>query len=165
MSAWLNRNLDKKVGVIWIDAHADLHSVYTTPPDNINGMPLGCITKSDNIDNQITPINQEIATYWNKLKNLSTQSLIFENLFFLGLRSFEKPEQYLINKNNVFNLSAKQHQEIGIDQGIDLIINKISQLDSVYISFDINSLDKSLVPATGTPVSNGYQVDQINQKY
>ena len=31
---------DKKLGVIWIDAHGDLHSPYTTPSGNIHGMPL-----------------------------------------------------------------------------------------------------------------------------
>ncbi|HKC69716.1 MAG TPA: arginase family protein, partial [Bacteroidia bacterium] len=34
---------DKKVGVIWIDAHADIHSPYTTPSGNMHGMPIACL--------------------------------------------------------------------------------------------------------------------------
>src|SRR5262245_57550323 len=30
----------QKLGVIWIDAHADLHSPFTTPTGNVHGMPL-----------------------------------------------------------------------------------------------------------------------------
>ena len=29
-----------KLGVIWIDAHSDLHTPYTTPTGNMHGMPL-----------------------------------------------------------------------------------------------------------------------------
>jgi arginase len=31
---------DERLGVIWIDAHADIHSPYTTPSGNLHGMPL-----------------------------------------------------------------------------------------------------------------------------
>ena len=38
----------KRVGVIWIDAHADLHTPYTTPSGNMHGMPLACVLGEDN---------------------------------------------------------------------------------------------------------------------
>jgi arginase len=31
-----------RLGVVWIDAHADLHSPWTTPSGNVHGMPLAC---------------------------------------------------------------------------------------------------------------------------
>jgi len=31
---------DKRLGVVWIDAHGDIHSPYTTPSGNMHGMPL-----------------------------------------------------------------------------------------------------------------------------
>src|SRR5690606_17550962 len=43
---------NKRLGVIWIDAHADLHSPYTTPSGNMHGMPLSCVLGEDNKDKQ-----------------------------------------------------------------------------------------------------------------
>ncbi|NDB70078.1 MAG: arginase [Methylocystaceae bacterium] len=43
---------EKRLGVIWIDAHADLHSPYTTPSGNMHGMPLCCVLGEDNRERQ-----------------------------------------------------------------------------------------------------------------
>src|SRR4051812_11569712 len=42
-----------KLGVIWIDAHADLHTPYTTPSGNMHGMPLASAIAEDNSDMQV----------------------------------------------------------------------------------------------------------------
>src|SRR4051812_14288337 len=42
-----------RVGVIWIDAHADLHTPYTTPSGNVHGMSLAVSINQDNIDNGV----------------------------------------------------------------------------------------------------------------
>jgi Ca2+-binding EF-hand superfamily protein len=39
---------DRRLGVVWIDAHADIHSPYTTPSGNMHGMPLAIATGTDN---------------------------------------------------------------------------------------------------------------------
>ena len=44
---------EKRLGVIWIDAHADLHSPYTTPTGNLHGMPLAASLAEDNIENKV----------------------------------------------------------------------------------------------------------------
>ena len=41
---------EKRLGVVWIDAHADLHSPYTTPSGNVHGMPLAAAIADDNAD-------------------------------------------------------------------------------------------------------------------
>ncbi len=38
----------KTLGVVWIDAHADIHSPYTTPSSNVHGMPLAAALGQDN---------------------------------------------------------------------------------------------------------------------
>lgn len=59
-----------KLGVIWIDAHADLHTPYTTPSGNMHGMPLATALDEDNMENAVHEIDPETAQYWNQLKNL-----------------------------------------------------------------------------------------------
>jgi len=47
---------EKRLGVIWIDAHADLHSPHTSPSGNVHGMPLAAALDSDNLDCQINEV-------------------------------------------------------------------------------------------------------------
>ena len=60
----------QRLGVIWIDAHADIHSPFTTPTGNMHGMPIACVLAEDNKDRQQNKPDDETVEYWEKLKNL-----------------------------------------------------------------------------------------------
>jgi len=68
---------DKRLGVIWIDAHADLHSPYTTPSGNMHGMPIACILGEDNKERQQNKPDDETIEYWEKLKELGNRTILF----------------------------------------------------------------------------------------
>src|ERR1044071_162836 len=113
---------DKRLGVIWIDAHADLHSPYTTPSGNMHGMPIACILGEDNKDRQANKLDDETIEYWEKLKNLGgiAPKINYSGLVFVALRDYEAPEDYLIKKNKVrvFNLPEirkKAVERVAID--------------------------------------------------
>ena len=60
----------QKIGVIWIDAHADLHSPYSTPSGNIHGMPLAAALANDNRTDQRNLVEGQILKDWDELKSL-----------------------------------------------------------------------------------------------
>src|SRR5690606_40461488 len=60
----------KRLGVIWIDAHADIHSPYTTPTGNVHGMPIAVSLDEDNLAHKINKPDQETINYWFQLKNI-----------------------------------------------------------------------------------------------
>jgi len=94
---------DKRLGVIWIDAHADLHSPYTTPSGNMHGMPLSCVLAEDNKDRQQNKPDDETVEYWDKLKSLGgiSPKIQYNDLVFIALRDYEPPEEFLIKKNKI----------------------------------------------------------------
>lgn len=148
---------EKKLGVIWIDAHADLHSPYTTPSGNMHGMPLACVLGEDNKDKQQNKPDDETIEYWEKLKNLGgiCPKITYNNLVFIALRDYEAPEDYLIKKNKVrvFNLPEirkKAVERVAIDS-----LNHLDHCDIIYVSFDVDSMDSRISSGTGTPVPNG----------
>ena len=59
-----------KLGVIWIDAHADLHTPYTTPSGNMHGMPLATALGEDNLENAVHQLDEKTAKLWNQLKEI-----------------------------------------------------------------------------------------------
>lgn len=148
---------EKRLGVIWIDAHADLHSPYTTPSGNMHGMPLACVLGEDNKDKQQNKPDDETVEYWEKLKHMGGifPKINYEDLVFVALRDYEPQEEYLIKKNKVriFNLQEirkKAVERVAIDS-----LNYLDHCDLIYVSFDVDSMDSRISSGTGTPVPNG----------
>jgi arginase len=148
---------EMRLGVIWIDAHADLHSPYTTPSGNMHGMPLSCVLGEDNKERQQNKPDDETKEYWEKLKHLGGifPKIYYSDLVYISLRDFEPPEEFLIKKNKirVFNLQEirkKAVERVAIDS-----LNYLDHCDLIYVSFDVDSMDSRISSGTGTPVPNG----------
>lgn len=149
---------DKRLGVIWIDAHADLHSPYTSPSGNIHGMPLATALDSDNKDYAVKEISDEVKKQWDKLKEIGgvKPKLNPEDLVFVGVRDTEDPEDYYITNNNVKSISVEQVRRTGAQEVSEQILEYLKQCDIIYLSFDVDSMDCDLISyGTGTPVQNG----------
>ena len=151
-------NPQARLGVVWIDAHADLHTPYTTPSGNIHGMPLGMALGIDNLDKQRNnPCKQTIA-YWEALKNLGNISpkILPQDLAFIALRSTEEEEEYLLEKHNIATYLVDEVRQSGAQTVAQKILMQLQDCDLIYVSFDVDSMDCDIVShGTGTPVENG----------
>lgn len=148
---------NKRIGVVWIDAHADLHTPYTTPSGNIHGMPLASALGIDNLESKINEPREETKKFWNDLKNMGAGvDILPQDLVFIAVRDTESPEDEYMARNNVKNYSVAEVREKGIGAVLQEINSKLAECDAVYISFDVDSMDSILVSkGTGTPVENG----------
>lgn len=156
---------EKRVGVIWIDAHADLHSPYTTPSGNIHGMPLATALAVDNITKAIQTPTDDTMPLWEMLKNIGniTPKITPQDLVFIGLRDYEEPEGAFIRKNRIRVVTVPEIRRGKIKEICKQVLAHLSHCDVLYISFDIDSLDKPLVPGTGTPVSGGLTLNEAQK--
>jgi arginase len=146
-----------RLGVVWIDAHADLHSPYTTPSGNMHGMPLATALAEDNKDNQVHNPDEKTINLWNQLKNIGKISpkLNPEDIVYIALRDFEKEEEYIIKKNNIKVIPVQEVRRKGVENVVRQTLMHLSHCDDIYVSFDVDCLDSSISRGTGTPVSNG----------
>ncbi|OOG65189.1 arginase [Flavobacterium sp. A45] len=158
------------VGVIWIDAHADLHSPYTTPSGNIHGMPLAAVLGDDNLDCQVNDVAKDIEDHWNEMKNIGVPGpkVLAENLVYFGVRDTEEAEDKQIEKLHIRNYKVDEVRYRGLETCVDEALAKLAHCDVLYISFDVDSMDCDLISfGTGTPVSRGFDqyeiIDIINQ--
>ncbi len=148
---------DSRLGVIWIDAHADLHSPYTTPSGNMHGMVLASALAEDNIENKVNDLDYETIELWERLKNVGdiTPKVEYRDLLFMTLRDFEEQEGYLIKKNKVKNFTTSEIKKIGITKICREAMKHLSHCDKIYITFDVDALDPTISRGTGTPVKGG----------
>ncbi len=148
---------DKRIGVIWIDAHSDLHSPYTTPTGNMHGMPVLASLGMDNSEKKVREIGENIFNEWEKLKNLGKicPKINYEDLVYVGLRDYEEQEKFLIDKYNLPVIASQEITDLGIEKVVDKILSTLFACDYIYISFDVDSLDPSVSKGTGISVPDG----------
>ncbi|MBX2887889.1 MAG: arginase [Ferruginibacter sp.] len=146
-----------KLGVVWIDAHADLHTPYTTPSGNLHGMPLATAIAEDNMECKVHNIDEKTARIWNQLKSLGgiKQKVLPEDIVFISLRDYEKEEKSLIEKYGMKVITTAEVRRNGAENISRKVLRHLSDCTDIYVSFDVDSIDSSISKGTGTPVSNG----------
>jgi arginase len=152
----------KRLGVIWIDAHADMHSPYTTPSGNMHGMPLAMACGFDNLECKVNDPKGETIDYWEQIKNVGVPGpkVLAEDIVFIAVRDFEKPENYLMNKYNMNFIEAEDVKKAGPAAIAEKALQMLDHCDLIYVSFDVDSMDSRISVGTGTPVPNGLTVEE-----
>lgn len=154
---------EKRLGVLWIDAHGDLHTPYTTPSGNVHGMPLATALNTDNLESQINEPDEDTVKYWNQMKNTGgiAPKISVEDLVFIGLRDTEEPEDEFLARNGIKNYAVAELRSKGVDAVCSAIDEQLKNCDMIYVSFDVDSMDSDLVSeGTGTPVPNGLSPEE-----
>ena len=146
-----------KLGVIWIDAHADLHTPYTTPSGNMHGMPLSTAIAEDNEEYAVHALDADTKKQWDNLKNIGNISpkILAEDIVFIGLRDYEKEEKAIIEKYGIKVITTNEVRRKGAENIARSALRYLSDCTDIYVSFDVDSLDSTISKGTGTPVGNG----------
>ncbi len=156
---------EKRLGVIWIDAHADLHTPFTTPSGNMHGMPLAMAAHLDNLDSRVNDPGSETLVYWEKIKKIGGDfpKIDPKDIVFISVRDTEEPENQLINRFDIKNFTTQEVRNNGIKKVAAEALALLKDCQQLYISFDVDSLDSSISVGTGTPVPNGLTVEEAIQ--
>jgi arginase len=151
-----------RLGVIWIDAHADIHTPFTTPSGNMHGMALSMACGIDNLECKVNDPRGETLEYWEQIKNVGIPGpkVYPEDIVYIGVRDLEKPENYLINKYNINFIETEEIKKLGAVKIAEKALQMLDHCDLLYVSFDVDTLDSRISTGTGTPVPNGLTVDE-----
>ncbi|MBS1562143.1 MAG: arginase [Bacteroidetes bacterium] len=132
----------KTLGVIWIDAHADMNTAETTPSGNIHGMPVSVALGIGH------PSLTSIGGNFPKLDP--------RNLAIVGLRSIDPGERELIKELGVAAYTMFDVDKLGMYEIASRVLEDMARsVDHLHISFDVDGVDPSFAPGVGTPVPGG----------
>ncbi|MEO6135097.1 MAG: arginase [Ginsengibacter sp.] len=148
---------DCRLGVIWIDAHSDLHTPYTTPSGNMHGMPLASAIGENNEESQVHDLDDKTKKQWDQLKFIGKiePKILPEDVVFIGLRDLEKEEKHLIEKHGMKVITTSELRRKGAENAVRSALRFLTECTDIYVSFDVDCLDSSISRGTGTPVTNG----------
>lgn len=136
------------LAVIWVDAHGDMNTFETSPSGNVHGMPLAALFGVG--DKCLTDI------YFKGVKVKK------ENVFVIGARDLDMGELDLINEFGLNVWTMDRIKEIGVG-GVCIELYKCLEkngIKNIHLSFDIDSIDPSIMKGTGTPVEDGLNMDE-----
>ena len=131
-----------KLGVIWIDAHADMNTDETTPSGNIHGMPLAT---------SLGLGNEKLVKFYGFSPKLKP-----ENTALIGVRSIDEFEKKNIKQMNLSVYTMSDVDKFGIHRIIARVLKQFQEkVDHIHVSFDLDGVDPALAPGVGTPVPGG----------
>lgn len=151
-----------RLGVIWIDAHADIHTPFTTPTGNMHGMALAMACGIDNLECKVNDPRGETLEYWEQIKDVGIPGakIYPEDIVYIAVRDLEKPENYLLNKFNMNFIEIEDIKKLGSEKIAARALEMLDHCDMIYVSFDVDSIDSRYSTGTGTPVPNGLTVEE-----
>ncbi len=128
--AGLTRARGTPPGLVWIDAHADINSPQSSPSGNVHGMPL-----------------------WFALERGFARA---ETTVQIGLRDVDENEKRLLRESGVRAFSMTDVDRLGMTRVMEETL-AIAGADgrAMHVSFDMDGIDPSEAPGTGTPVKGG----------
>ena len=157
---------EKRLGIVWIDAHADIHSPYTTPSGNIHGMPLSIALNNDNLSYKRNEVDSQTSQLWAAFqKSAGVEKMVNpEDLVYVAVRDCEEEEISLMENLKLTNHTVENVRQMGVPTIVGLIKEQLADCEMIYISFDVDSMDPELTSyGTGTPVGNGLSPEEAKE--
>lgn len=130
--------------IIWVDAHADINTPKTTDSGNLHGCPVSFVM---GIDSESYP--PEFSWVPQLLKS--------NKIVYIGLRDVDEGEKEILRKYNIPAFSMYHVDKYGIGKVVEMALDKVNPNRDcpIHLSYDVDAIDPSFVPATGTRVEGG----------
>jgi arginase len=136
------RKKEKKIGLIWLDAHGDINTPESSPSGNVHGMPLAAAMGYG-------------ATELVELHGFKPK-VEPQNISLVGIRDLDTQEKKLAKKSGVHVFTMRDIDERGMREVMsDALKYAMDDTDGISASLDMDFVDPSDAPGVGTPVRGG----------
>jgi arginase len=143
------RGQDCRVGLIWVDAHADMNTPETSPTGNVHGMPLATVLGFGH------PRLVQIGDFAPKVDKA--------NVCLIGIRDLDELERGLVRGSGIHVYTMRDLDERGMRAVMEEAIGFAGAgTTGFHVSFDLDAMDPRDVPGTGTPVKGGISWREAN---
>ena len=135
------RETNKKLRVLWLDAHADFNTNSLTPSGNVHGMPVAVLCGHGpqeliEIGGTVPAINPKVVRQ-------------------IGIRSVDEGEKRLVHEVDLEVFDMRYIDEMGMRHAMELALATIDTNTHLHVSFDVDFLDPDIAPGVGTTVKGG----------
>ncbi len=137
-----HRQREQSIGLIWLDAHADMNTPESSPSGNVHGMPLACIVGRG---------PAELTDLFNYNPKVAPNNVVI-----VGLRDVDQTEKPNVRGYGVHAFTMREIDEHGMRAVMDQAIKLASDgTAGFHLSLDMDFVDPKDAPGVGTPVRGG----------
>ena len=135
------RETNRRLRVLWLDAHADFNTSGLTPSGNLHGMPVSCLCGYG---------PQELIEIGGQVPAISPKMIRQ-----IGIRSVDAGEKRLVHQAGLEVFDMRYIDEMGMRHTMELALATIDANTHLHVSFDVDFLDADIAPGVGTTVKGG----------
>ncbi len=135
------RETNRRLRVLWLDAHADFNTNVLTPSGNLHGMPVACLCGKG---------PQELIEIGGAVPALHPKAL-----YQIGIRSVDDDEKRLVHEADLDVFDMRYIDEMGMRHTMELALATLDAQTHLHVSFDVDFLDPDIAPGVGTTVRGG----------
>ena len=136
------RRRHQRVGLIWVDAHADMNTPDTSPSGNVHGMPLAALLGPEPVE------LSRIGDFTPKVRAVNT--------VIVGLRNLDPAERDRVRASDITVFTMREIDEHGLAEVTARALNLAGRgTTGIHVSFDLDVCDPGIAPGVGTPVRGG----------
>jgi arginase len=135
------RENNRRLRVLWLDAHADFNTSTLTPSGNIHGMPVACLCG-------LGP--QPLIEIGGTVPAINPKALRQ-----IGIRSVDAGEKRLVHEQGLEVFDMRYIDEMGMRHTMELALATLDTNTHLHVSFDVDFLDPEIAPGVGTTVPGG----------
>jgi arginase len=135
----------ERVGVLWIDTHGDFNTPETTPSGNVHGMVVAALMG-------LCPPPLQIGE-----RRLQPHEIVM-----IGTRDLDPAERVALRSTGIKVMTMRDIDEVGMANVVRASLTALGDVSAIHVSFDMDSLDPSVAPGVGTPVSGGLTIREAH---
>ena len=135
------REVDKKLRILWLDAHADFNTNSLTPSGNTHGMPVACLCGHG--PKELIEIGGQVPAIQPKWIRQ------------IGIRSVDEGEKRFVHEMDLDVFDMRFIDEMGMRHAMELALATLDANTHLHVSFDVDFLDPDVAPGVGTTVRGG----------
>ncbi|TDK24342.1 arginase [Luteimonas aestuarii] len=135
------RESGKTLRILWLDAHTDFNTHAITPSGNVHGMPVACLCG----------IGPSVLTELGGTSPAITPAQVRQ----IGIRSVDQEEKRMVHEHGLDIYDMRYIDEVGMKRVVEEALHGLDDDTHLHVSFDVDVLDPSIAPGTGTPVPGG----------
>jgi len=135
------------MGILWVDAHADINTPRLSLSGNIHGMVVSFLMNLENCRNEIRGFE-----WMNELPELTPSRIVY-----VALRDIDLAEKNILKQLGIRCYTMYEIDRYGMSKVMEMSFDSLigrRQLP-LHLSFDIDSVDPLFAPSTGTRVAGG----------
>lgn len=136
------RKRGERIGLVWIDAHADMNTPESSPSGNVHGMPLACC---------IGDGPRELTHIFDYAPKVDANNVVL-----VGIRDVDALERKRVRDSGVTAFTMRDIDERGFSEVMEQALNIAGEgTAGVHVSLDMDAVDPDEAPGVGTPVRGG----------